>query len=314
MTNCNNACFVTGAHMDIAARLFASPVAGSSNPGKLVLQPGGAGLNAASVAASLGLSSSLAGPVGDDGHGVEIRKAVAARGIQDHLVTISGQPSGTYTAVMAPDGEMVIGIADLALYEMVDAPWFAMHCRAALDAATLWFLSANLDAGALVELAEMAGTAGHRLLAAATVSPAKAVRLRPCLSRLDIIFTNLKEARALVDAPGADAVALARLLIASGTRSGVISQGAGPAIFWENGTTGTISPPRVEKIVDVNGAGDALAGATLAGLAKGRTLAEALPSAIIAAQMTLASPEPFVEGLDLARLDALAAGINASQI
>ncbi|MEZ5800856.1 MAG: hypothetical protein R3D29_10815 [Nitratireductor sp.] len=56
-----SACFVTGAHMDIAARLFDIPVYGSSNPGRLVRQPGGAGLNAASVAASLGLSSSLAG-------------------------------------------------------------------------------------------------------------------------------------------------------------------------------------------------------------------------------------------------------------
>ena len=314
MMRFNSACFVTGAHMDIAARLFAPPVAGSSNPGRLVHQPGGAGLNAASVAAALGLSSSLAGPVGDDGHGLEIRKAVAVRGIADHLVTVHGKPSGSYTAVMAPDGEMVIGIADLALYETVDAPWFSENCGEALEAANLWFLSANLAADTVADLAEMAVNKGCAVLAAATISPAKSVRLRPCLSRIDLLFTNLKEARALVDAPGADAVQLARTLIDEGTKAGVISQGAGPAIFWENGTLGTVAPPRVGAIVDVNGAGDALAGATLAGLARGRTLGEALPSAIMAAQMTLAAPEPFVEGLELARLDTLAADMKASQI
>ena len=311
-----SACFVTGAHMDIAARLFDFPVYGSSNPGRLVRQPGGAGLNAASVAASLGLSSSLAGPVGDDAHGQEIRHAAAERAIADRLVTLVGEPSGSYTAIMAPDGEMVIGIADLAIYESVDADWLLENCADALSSASLWFLSTNLGKQTL---ADLAAQADGRLLAAATISPAKAVRLLPCLAELDLIFTNVKEARALVAASqtglsDADAPMLARAIAASGVKAGVITQGGKEAIFWQHGKFGSIQPPRLDHVTDVNGAGDALAGAVLAGLALGRSLADALPPAIIAAQLTLASPLPFIEGLDQATLDRLAAGIKAVQI
>ena len=57
-------CFITGAHMDLTGRLFAPAVPGASNPGQVTARPGGAGLNSASTAASLGARTVMASPIG----------------------------------------------------------------------------------------------------------------------------------------------------------------------------------------------------------------------------------------------------------
>ena len=113
----SQACFVTGAHVDLAGRLDAAPIPHVSNPGRVERQPGGAGLNAASAAAALGLACSLAGPVGEDADAEELRRMAQARDIRPALVAMAGWRTGSYTAIMAPDGEMVIGLADLAIHE-----------------------------------------------------------------------------------------------------------------------------------------------------------------------------------------------------
>ena len=90
----SSACFVTGAHVDLAGRLDAAPILHVSNPGRFERIPGGAGLNAASAAAALGLSCAIAGPVGDDADAGELKRLAAARGIGDALVSLQGRRTG----------------------------------------------------------------------------------------------------------------------------------------------------------------------------------------------------------------------------
>ncbi len=142
-------CFVTGAHIDLTARIFAPAVIHASNPGTVTARPGGAGLNSASTAASLGAAAVMASPIGPDAHGEILRQTLAARGIADALVTVEGLRTGTYTAIIEPDGSMLIGLADLAIYESVAAGWFFDNCGPALETSGLWFLNANLPAQTL---------------------------------------------------------------------------------------------------------------------------------------------------------------------
>jgi len=303
-----SACFITGAHIDLAGRLAGPPILHVSNPGRFVRQPGGAGLNAASVAAALGLVSSIAGPVGDDAEAGVLKRLVARRGLGDALCPVPGEHTGTYASIMAPDGTMVIGLADLSIHEVVDADWLARHCREALETADLWFVSTNLTETALGELA---GQAEKRLLAAATISPAKSVRLKSVLSRLDLLFTNLAEARALIGLDGAEpeqasGPQLAEALARAGVKAGTISAAGEPLTWWDGEAQGQLTPPPVGKIADVNGAGDALAGAALAALARGQTMEQAARIGIAAAQLTLSVPEPFYEGIDWPLLEEMA--------
>lgn len=297
-------CFVTGAHIDLTARLFAPAVLHASNPGTVVARPGGAGLNSASTAARLGVSAVMASPVGPDAHGETLRQTLAARSIGDALVAVEGLRTGTYTAIIEPDGSMLIGLADLAIYEQVGAQWFLENCAGALAGSGIWFLNANLPAHTL---ADLAGKAEGRMIAAATISPAKAPRLKPVLARTDFLFTNMGEARSLTGMKDGDPAALARALVAAGVRSGTISSGSGPLVWWHHKESGRIVPPPVSEIVDVNGAGDALAATILAGLQAGLPFARAAELGVHSAQMTLASADPWCENLSWTALEQRAA-------
>ncbi|HSO47795.1 MAG TPA: PfkB family carbohydrate kinase [Rhizobiaceae bacterium] len=301
-------CFVTGAHIDLTARIFAPAVLHASNPGTVTARPGGAGLNSASTAASLGASAVMASPVGPDAHGENLRQTLTARGIADALVTVEGLRTGTYTAIIEPDGSMLIGLADLAIYESIDANWFFKNCATALETSGLWFLNANLPAETL---AALVGQAEGRKIAAATISPAKAPRLAPILRQTDFLFTNAGEARALTGLKNAAPAELARSLAASGVRSGTISSGAGPLLWWHGRDAGIITPPPVDGIVDVNGAGDALAATILAGLDLGLDFRRAAELGVHAAQMTLASAEPWCENLSWSALEIRAGRLPA---
>ncbi len=287
-------CFITGAHIDLTARLFAPPVIGASNPGSVTARPGGAGLNSASTAAALGATTMMASPVGRDPHGQTLRTTLAERGIGDFLVEIDNVRTGTYTAIIAPDGSMLIGVADLAMYEAVSAQWFFDHCENALARAGTWFFNANLPASTL---ADLASRAGERRIAAATISPAKAPRLAPVLHCTDYLFTNLAEARTLCSLPQADAPQLCAALARSGVKSGIISAGSGSLHWWNGSASGTLQPPPVEAIVDVNGAGDALAATVLCALQRGEDFETSVRLGMAAAQLTLSRPDPWYRGL-----------------
>lgn len=302
-------CFVTGAHIDLTARLFAPAVPHASNPGTVTARPGGAGLNSASTAASLGAAAVMASPIGPDAHGETLRQTLAARQINDALIPVDGLRTGTYTAIIEPDGSMLIGLADLAIYESVAAGWFFDNCGDALENSGLWFLNANLPAHTLAALAEKAE---GRKIAAATISPAKAPRLAPILQHTDFLFTNAGEARALTGLKEAAPAELARALAASGVRSGTISSGAGPLLWWHGSDGGIIAPPPVDGIVDVNGAGDALAATILVGLARGLEFSRAAELGVHAAQMTLASAEPWCENLSWSALENRAGRLPAA--
>jgi sugar/nucleoside kinase (ribokinase family) len=300
-------CVVSGAHVDATGKLDAPPAFGFSNPGRMRRAPGGAGLNAASAAAALGLKVTLAGAIGDDADGQLIRATLATRGIGDALAPLPGHATGQYIAIVGPDGQMAIGFADLAIHEAADAAFLLAHCGKALTAAEAWLVSPNLTQASLVELA---GRAQHRLLAAATISPAKAVRLTPILARLDLLFANLAEARALTRLANASPKALIEALVSAGVKAAVLSDSGNPLHGYCAAGSFALQPPRLAAIADVNGAGDALAGATLACLARGMALADAAATGIAAAQATLANAEPFAAGLGFATLAKAAANIR----
>ena len=288
--------FLGGAHLDQELRLAQPAVMGSSNPAAARIIPGGTALNSAGVAASLGMNCLLAGPVGNDAAGETLRGICRERGIADGLVATPGLNTGSYTVLIEPHGEVLIGAADMAIYDSVNTAWLEEHLTPQLAPGPAknrgLFATANLSVEALTFLAS--GTEfSPAFKAAAAVSPAKAARLLPFLDGLDLLFANLAEARALAGDTSAEALELTRQLTAKGVRAGIITAGSAPVTFWNGAQSGTITLGPVTKIVDTNGAGDALAGAVLAMLAKGRDLESAIKTGLEAAAICLAQNGPY---------------------
>ena len=301
-------CLFSGAHFDVTGRLAGPAIAGVSNPGRMERHPGGASLNAASIAAALGLPCSLSSPIGEDADGPALRNVVATRGIGDALFELPDVVTGTYTAIMQNDGDMVIGLADLGIYEQAGAHAYLEAGDGASLKTRAWFLPANLTEQAL---AELCSAAGDRFLAMASISPAKSVRLKGMLGNCDLLFTNRGEAAAITGLADAGTEELAQALAELGVNAGTISDGAKPLVWWAGSNGGTLQGETVGTLADVNGAGDALAGATLAALAKGKALHAAVRLGMAAARLVLKSREPYLPGLDWAALEAEAKTVSA---
>lgn len=286
--------FVTGAHIDLTGKARHEPVYAASNPGTVIHQPGGAGLNMASTAAVLGMNAVLTSPVGADAFGALLAKTIAERGIDNHLFEIPDEATGTYTAITGPDGQLVIGLADLDIYERLSADRLFTHAGASFEQAGIWCLNTNVREDCLTDIvARHADHDSPKTICAATVSPAKAPRLLPILSAIDVLFTNVSEARALSGLQGGSGHQLARWFVSAGVNSGVISAQAEPLIWWHAGETGNLVPPGITQIVDVNGAGDALGATVIAALCRGEGFENAVRLGMAAGQMTVTVSQPY---------------------
>ena len=276
--------FLAGAaHIDRRATAAAPYRAAASNPGCLEDVAGGAIYNAALVLRALGADVALEAARGGDADGKRIGKIVAALGCKDLSVTWLDRVTPTYTAILDDRGELVAGVADMALYEkLVPRLFTRVHTRAAIDEADALLLDANLPPATV---AALAGKAGGRLVGAIGVSPAKVVRLEPALGSLSILFLSLAEAASLVDATARTSPSvLCELLRERGVRRAVLTDGPREAVIVDGERIFRQKPPSVTAR-DVTGAGDSLAGTMMFHLAKGRSTLDSLRRGLVAASL-----------------------------
>jgi pseudouridine kinase len=147
------------------------------------------------------------------------------------------------------------------------------------------FCDANLPSDALQRLASLAG---ERPLFALAISPAKVSRLEPIFSNLTCLFMNRREALALTGlASDSGPNDIYKALRTEGLKSVVISNGGEAALAFCGNDVFTIHPPAVDEIADVTGAGDALAGGTIAALMRGLAFDEALREGLAASMLTV---------------------------
>ncbi|MCR4269529.1 carbohydrate kinase family protein, partial [Nitratireductor sp. ZSWI3] len=132
-------------------------------------------------------------------------------------------------------------------------------------------------------------------------------RLAPSFKALSTLFMNSREARSLagLGEDASPAMAIYRLQ-ERGLGAGVITAGSSSVLVFSGGGLWEIAPPRVEPVVDVTGAGDALAGATIAALMRGSSLPEAAREGVAAAGLAVASASAAPEFDDTIFTAALA--------
>lgn len=100
-------------NMDLSVTVPRLPRPGETVSGADVVRgPGGKGGNQAVAAARLGARVRMVGLLGDDAHGVELRAALTAEGIDDSAVgTLPDTASGLALIVVQQDGENTITLS-----------------------------------------------------------------------------------------------------------------------------------------------------------------------------------------------------------
>jgi sugar/nucleoside kinase (ribokinase family) len=278
-----------GATLDRVARSAAAPVMGASNPGTVRRLAGGVGFNVATVLARLGLPTRMVTAVGDDTDGDAILTAAKVAGIDTAgIAVIPGGSTAGYHATFDDRGNLIIGVADMKICEAVTPAAVSSVVTASGDR-DFWVVDANLPAETLAFLVEEAKDARHPI-AALTVSPAKAMRLVPILDQLSYLFTNRREAAALLgrdpDQANEAVATLAGELAGMRTTKVVVTNGDDTLAAASRGDVRSFAPLRA-AVKGVNGAGDSFAAGTIRGLAAGHALSDAVRFGLATAVMTL---------------------------
>jgi sugar/nucleoside kinase (ribokinase family) len=247
---------------------------------------GGAAFNAARAAAQRGVKVAFLSVRGGDRAGEEVARAIAAAGLEDLSACFLDRPTPSYTALLDEGGQVVAALADMALYERgFPRVIVRRSLRDAVCGAAAILCDANLPEAALERLA---AAANDRPLYAIAVSPAKARRLTSIAARIAGLFMTRAEAASLTGlAAGAKPAALIEALRKLGFMGAVVSDGAGPLHLADGDRIWGLMPPLVETIADVTGAGDALAGATVAALMAGQLFPAAVREGVAAATIVV---------------------------
>jgi pseudouridine kinase len=281
------------AHADIRAHARDPIIDGTSNPVETTRARGGVAGNVAAWLAGLGHEVSLISRLGRDAAGDGVLGALTEIGVNCSAISRSpNAPTASYTAVLEPSGDLRLGLADMAIYDEI-TPDMIRRALGRTGPAGIWFLDANLPQAVIRHLATQAP--GSILLAGDTVSVPKAPRLRAACPRLDLLITNTKEVEAIFDASSEPDIA-ARL-DANGIGRAIIGRAhEGVRVVDGDGIRDRAS--LVSRLIDVTGAGDALAAGILHGVLTGRPALETIQIGLAAAALAVESDTPLPASVD----------------
>jgi pseudouridine kinase len=286
---------VGGANMDIKARSSAAAASATSNPGRATMSPGGVGRNIAENLARLGTRTHLVAAVGRDALGDTLVRETSAAGVQLDCLHRTQTPTGTYTAVLDHDGELVIAVSDMAATAEL-GPAEVDAARDLIATAGLLVLDGNLAPPTIGYARDLAAVGGVRTIVE-PVSVPKAAALAGLPDLFDAahplfaVTPNRDEVTALTGLPtGSDAELLAaaehlhqrgvqHVWIRLGQRGSLLS---GPQ-------TAEWLPAGKATVVDVTGAGDALLAAFCHALLDGADPVDAARFGHAAAALTVSS-------------------------
>jgi pseudouridine kinase len=279
---------IGGATIDRTCRLAAPVQLGTSMPVKGRRGFGGVARNVAENLARLAVPTSLVSTVGDDETGRSICRHLEDLGVDMGGMRLSAaRPTAEYTAVVGPEGDLVLGLADMAILdafteEDLDRAW--PH----LESADWIFADCNLPACVLHPLIARCHRSGRRLAVDAVSAP-KAMRLPRDLSGIDLLFLNDDEASAwlghVADRTSGPADSAAAVL-EHGARSVVVTLGR-RGLFIASGNSTSALPAVPAEPVDVTGAGDALIAGILSRLVMGEPLEAAARVGLLFAALTV---------------------------
>lgn len=233
--------------------------AGASNPVRWTQGVGGVAANVARAAA-VHEKTSLISATGNDFPAL-LNHASLSR---VHCQWIKREkPFDRYTAVLTEGGDLFVGLASTELAESLRMADIQSFIAAPSSA---YAIDANLNSQCLLELLEfLACEQPDAIIAALPISPEKALKWQTCAAKVDVLFCNRREAAALTELSATSPTdELANALTDMGFTSIVLTDADDPIKVMQQGLLKSVVVPSVEITGNVNGAGDALAGATLA--------------------------------------------------
>lgn len=284
---------IGGANVDIKARSAAPATRGTSNPGHGSMTPGGVARNVAENLARLGTRTHLVAAVGRDPLGDNLLAQTSGAGVRLEFIQRTDRPTGTYTAILDSDGELVVAVSDMAATADL-RPEHVNQAREVITTAGLLVLDGNLGRATLEHALDLAAGAAVRTILE-PVSVPKATAMTTIINNdrpLYVVTPNRDELTALTGLPArtdrqlhsaADSLhrrGVEHVWVRLGAEGSLLSSAEGEAIHL---------PANPTEVQDVTGAGDASLAAFCHALIEGEPPAEAARFGHAAAALTIGS-------------------------
>jgi ribokinase len=262
---------VGSANADLVISVERRPGAGETVLGSdLAVHPGGKGANQAVAAARLGARTALLARVGDDANGRLLLDSQRAAGVDTVGVLAGGAPTGVALITVDPSGDNSIVVSPGANGRLTPAD---VRAAAGLFRASR-VVSAQLEIPleTVVEVVRNLAPGSRFVL---NPSPPRSLP-QEVLAACDPLIVNEHEAQVILDGTesGDRPEDWARLLLAKGPRSVVVTLGAEGALVADADGTTRVPSVKVDA-VDTTGAGDAFTAALGWKLGTGSALPEA---------------------------------------
>jgi pseudouridine kinase len=284
---------IGAANLDRKLRTIDAMQLGTSNPATAEEVYGGVARNIAENLARLNLPTALLTALGDDSAGRALQDHAESAGIDTRgSLKLPETATGTYTAILDAHGEMVVALADMALYDRI-TPEFLASRLPQRSAAAMTVADLNLPAASIAAL--LAGARADNLpLVIVAVSQPKMARLPADLSGLRLLILNRGELETRAGRPlptEADVRAACNQIQAQGAQDVIVTCGSQGVFHTRAGELVWLAAHQVE-VVDVTGAGDAFSAAVCWSLYQGGDdLTLACRRGLKVAAMTLETPD-----------------------
>ncbi len=292
---------IGGAHIDRIMRGKEPLHLGSSNPvtGKTAF--GGVARNIAEVLAHLKVETGLVSLLGDDPEGTALLEHAVSLGIDISLVQREPNDlTGSYTAALEPNGELLIGLAHTGIYQKM-TPEFFEPLLPRMSEWSHWLVCTNLNHDTLAYLAVQKPASVE--MSCSMVSVPYAPRVRGIIPSVTNWFGNQEELAAVFGehlvAPDSYSL-FAQRLRTVGVKRVFVSLGKEGLYVDADEHLGLFEAPQ-SKIFQVNGAGDGLAAGILAGLTQGMSFHQAIDQGLYAAKAIIESHADNV--FDISHID-----------
>jgi pseudouridine kinase len=284
---------------------------GTPNLGQVRNSVGGVARNIAENLARLEVPTVLISAIGEDSAGRRVKRACERAGIDcEHVHTVPDGRTGSYVALLTPDGQLQVAVSDFEVIDAIDPDWLLAH-EALFEDALFIVIDATLSDASLAVIFELAARYDVRVAADPT-NPALATRLCPYMDRLYLVVPNAAETLALcnLSEPATDrdsAIQAARELVGQGAEIAVVTMGDEGLAYADASGSGYLRAIQTH-VVDSTGAGDAFSGAAIFGLLNGVPVDEAMRLGITAASLTLKSRHTVLPNISQERLYARLTG------
>ena len=279
---------IGGANVDRKLHITDQVQLATSNPVTATESVGGVARNIAENLGRLGSKVKLLTTVGQDQDAEMIERASSAFIELDLVEKLETQQTGSYTAVLDKEGELVIALANMEIYNALTPSVIQKNEATLLNASNI-IIDLNCPRETVIYVKQLAYDRGIPLTIVPVSSP-KMNRMPDDLSGVTYFICNRDEMETYLRVKLTDEASYfeaVRMLLEKGAENVVLTLGNEGVIAGGKDDLRHYPAYQVEHIVDVTGAGDAFVSACLHAIMQEETFSDAVEFGLYHAAKTL---------------------------